>query len=131
MCKCRYLAPEYASSGKLTYKYDVFSYGVMLLELISGRRPIDINMMEDSLVDLLIPLFWIKYLATWNQHYFAQNLTVVRHHITYIRARPIANEAMESGNYDKLVDPRLENNYVPHEMARMVAAAVACVRHSG
>ncbi|KAL8089689.1 hypothetical protein AgCh_039245 [Apium graveolens] len=36
-----YMAPEYASSGKLTEKYDVFSFGVVLLELITGRKPVD------------------------------------------------------------------------------------------
>ncbi|CAN1225178.1 Proline-rich receptor-like protein kinase PERK5 [Linum perenne] len=43
--------------GKLTEKSDVFSFGVMLLELIAGKRPVDpTNVMEDSLVDWARPL---------------------------------------------------------------------------
>ncbi|KAF3454979.1 hypothetical protein FNV43_RR05427 [Rhamnella rubrinervis] len=35
-----YFAPEYAIVGRASLKSDVFSFGVVLLELISGRQPI-------------------------------------------------------------------------------------------
>lgn len=36
-----YLAPEYLQYGKATDKTDVFSYGVVVLEVCCGRRPIE------------------------------------------------------------------------------------------
>lgn len=38
-----YAAPEYIQTGRLTSKNDVWSYGVFLYELITGRRPLDRN----------------------------------------------------------------------------------------
>lgn len=38
MHKPRYLAPEYLDAGNLTYKVDVYAFGIVLLELITGRR---------------------------------------------------------------------------------------------
>ncbi|KAG6608634.1 putative serine/threonine-protein kinase PBL21, partial [Cucurbita argyrosperma subsp. sororia] len=36
-----YCAPEYAMSGKLTLKSDIYCFGVVLLEIITGRKAID------------------------------------------------------------------------------------------
>ncbi|CAM8922461.1 unnamed protein product [Rhodiola kirilowii] len=36
-----YAAPEYLQTGYLTYKTDVWSYGVFIYELITGRRALD------------------------------------------------------------------------------------------
>jgi hypothetical protein len=47
-----------------------------------------------------------------------------------LQARPVLASALEEGKYDELVDPRLEGNYNPHEMASMVASAAASIRHS-
>jgi len=36
-----YVDPEYLRTNYLTIKSDVFSYGILLLEILSGRRPIE------------------------------------------------------------------------------------------
>lgn len=41
MVGCRYLAPEYFMHGIVDERTDVFAFGVLLLELITGRHAVD------------------------------------------------------------------------------------------
>jgi len=43
-----YLAPEYLLHGIVDEKTDIFAFGVLLLELVSGRRALDYS--QQSLV---------------------------------------------------------------------------------
>ncbi|XP_073280435.1 nodulation receptor kinase-like isoform X2 [Primulina huaijiensis] len=52
-----YLDPEYYSTQLLSAKSDVFSFGVVLLEIVSGREPLNINRPQNewSLVEWAKP----------------------------------------------------------------------------
>jgi serine/threonine protein kinase len=56
------VAPEYAMTGHLLVKSDVYSYGVVLLELLSGRKPVDMSQPpgQENLVAWARPLLTSK-----------------------------------------------------------------------
>ncbi|KAM1729748.1 hypothetical protein ACFX12_020096 [Malus domestica] len=59
-----HIAPEYFSTGKCSEKTDVFGYGVMLLELITGQRAFDPQLAshdDPMLVD------WVKRLLKYRR----------------------------------------------------------------
>ena len=44
-----YIAPEYITTGKATKESDTYSFGIVSLELASGRKPVDLNAKEDQM----------------------------------------------------------------------------------
>jgi len=56
------MAPEYLCYGQVSSKLDVFSFGILLLEIVSGRKNIDLKSpsTEQYLVQW-VSLQWISF----------------------------------------------------------------------
>lgn len=54
------MSPEYAMFGQFSVKSDVFSFGVIILEIVSGKRNVDfngVNSTDDLLSHVSIIIF--------------------------------------------------------------------------
>lgn len=61
-----HIAPEYLITGKCTEKTDVFSYGMMLMELITGKRIHELARFAND--DDVMLLYWLKDILKEKRH---------------------------------------------------------------
>lgn len=54
------MAPEYASTGMLNERSDVYSFGILIMEIISGRNPVDYSRPQEE-VFLQISLSFCQF----------------------------------------------------------------------
>lgn len=54
-----YVDPEYLRTYHLTPKSDVFSFGILLLEVLTARRPVDTNTRRS--LDERVTIRWVKH----------------------------------------------------------------------
>jgi serine/threonine protein kinase len=59
-----YLDPAYVTPESLSNKTDVFSFGILLLEIMSGRKAIDVQHSPPSVVEWAVPLLRKGKVAT-------------------------------------------------------------------
>ncbi|QCE09600.1 G-type lectin S-receptor-like serine/threonine-protein kinase At2g19130 [Vigna unguiculata] len=93
-----YLSPEWISGVPITAKADVYSYGMMLFELVSGRR---------------------------NSYYELSDSEDGKFRFFPTKA---ANIVAQGGNVLSLLDPCLEQNADAEEVTRMATVASWCIQ---
>lgn len=115
-----YLDPGYVTPDNLSTKTDVFSFGILLLEIVSGRKAIDVSHSPPSIVDWAIPLIRRgKLLSVFDPRIPPPKDPMVRKQLGVIAAkcvrscrerRPSMNEIVESLSFlTKLVPLRSWN----------------------
>jgi serine/threonine protein kinase len=63
-----YMAPEYAVLGQLSVKLDVYSLGVLILEIVTGRKNTD--MLESAAGESIILLSYVSCSPTHSTSHF-------------------------------------------------------------
>uniref|UniRef100_M8CC80 Nodulation receptor kinase n=1 Tax=Aegilops tauschii TaxID=37682 RepID=M8CC80_AEGTA len=121
-----YLDPEYYSTQVLSTKSDVFSFGVVLLEIVTGREPLDVQRprSEWSLVE------WASFHCTPSEtmHFHLQLLLVlVTVHSTIVRGKQrTAKPYIRDFRIEEIVDPGIKGQYCSEAMWRVLEVATAC-----
>ncbi|KAJ0485796.1 putative protein kinase RLK-Pelle-DLSV family [Helianthus annuus] len=115
-----YVAPEYANHGHLSEKVDTYSYGVVVLEIISGKRckdaKDDISITPSLLDHVGVPKIYI-YMCNyvWTQ--------ICDEIIT------LAWNLYENGTHMNLVDDKLDpSEYATEDVIKIIEIALMCTQ---
>ncbi|KAJ8758969.1 hypothetical protein K2173_003207 [Erythroxylum novogranatense] len=79
-----YMAPEYLAHGQLTEKADVYSFGVLILEIVTGRQ--NNKSKSSDYTDSLVILTWKKFQARTIEELFDPNLMLHDHHNSNVKS---------------------------------------------
>ncbi|XP_062097281.1 G-type lectin S-receptor-like serine/threonine-protein kinase At5g35370 [Humulus lupulus] len=106
-----YLAPEWLTNAAISEKTDVYSFGMVVLELISGRKNCSLRSQSHSVND--------------SNSGGAVSSSSSGSGLIYFPL--FALEMYEQGRYLDLVDPRLEGRVTSEEVEKLVRVALCCV----
>ncbi|THG06759.1 hypothetical protein TEA_014099 [Camellia sinensis var. sinensis] len=125
-----YCAPDYAMTGQLTFKSDIYSFGVVLLEIITGRKAID-NMRPTAEQNLVA---WVMMVSSkvlksgcGRRNGGGDAVAVVRckgRSVT-VAARPLFKDRRK---FPQMADPVLEGKYPTRGLYQALAIAAMCVQ---
>ncbi|KAK6125794.1 hypothetical protein DH2020_040465 [Rehmannia glutinosa] len=100
-----HIAPEYLSTGKSSEKTDVFGYGILLLEIVTGQRAIDFR--------------------DWKKKMMCCCLTILTNYNPMLKVK----KAQREKKLDAIVDRNLNRDYNIHEVEMMIRVALLALNH--
>lgn len=106
-----YIAPEWLTNSAITEKTDVYSFGMVLLELVSGRKNCLLKSQSHSMDDS----------NSRDGHSSSSSGSGLVYYPL------LALEMHEQGKYLELADPRLERRVTSEEVEELVRVALCCV----
>ena len=114
-----YLPPEYFLHGVVDEKTDVYAYGVLLLEIITGRPALDSS--QKSLV-MWVSCFYLPSLTDWcTELVFPFETKAVSNNL--LQAKPL----LTNNCIDELVDPRVADSYDSEQMKLVATVSDMCL----
>lgn len=115
---CRYVSPEYASTGMLNEGSDVYSFGVLLMEMITGRSPIDYSRPAGEVYDMSHSIFNRPYESSIIVCYLAEfQMNLVDWFKGMVASR----------RGEELVDPLIEVQPPPRSLKRALLVCLRCI----
>lgn len=122
------MAPEYAMQGIFSEKSDVFSFGVLLLEIVTGRQCTSFFLDENGLT--LLRYVSIYSFILQNQTYFSTVREISYISFPFLSFPSIlqAWKLWNKGETEKLIDPSIKDPSIEMEVLRYVHVGLLCVQ---
>ena len=111
-----YLAPEWLTSSAISDKADVYSYGMVLLEIVRGKKNYSLQMWN----------YKAKNDNDSGRSSSSTSCSSVERQAAYFPL--LALEMHEQRKYLELADPRLEGRVSSEEVEKLIKIALCCVQ---